>query len=136
MRACKDGSALVLKVCSALGERGGEARSGDLIAVVVSSPPSPILCWGNLTQIKYYFLVHHKANKSHHTPLAWLPVRSDHMHSPAHARRWIQWIQPKNATINYVIAPTHNGYKKTTKRQSSVHVQLNITCTDDRQYYD
>jgi hypothetical protein len=50
----------------------------DLIDVAVSSPPSPILRWGNQTQIKYYFLVveQYEANKSHHTPLEWLPVRT------------------------------------------------------------
>ena len=44
-RVREDCSALALRVGSAMGERRGEARSGNLIAV--SSPPSPILCWGN-----------------------------------------------------------------------------------------
>jgi len=41
------GSALALRVGSALDEREGEAGSGNLI--VVSSPPSPILCPRNHT---------------------------------------------------------------------------------------
>ncbi len=43
--APEGGSALVLRVGSALDESEGEAGSGNLIAV--SSPPSPILCPGN-----------------------------------------------------------------------------------------
>ncbi len=50
------------------------------------------------------------------------------------ARR--RWFYEKNATINHVIASKCGAYKKSTKRQPSVHVLLNSMCTDGRQFSD
>ena len=134
-----DCSALALSVCSALGERGGEARSaGDLIAVAVSSPPSPILCWGNRTQIKYYFLCieQYEANNIHHTPLAWLPVRKHSYAFPGTHEGGFSGFNKKMQQLTMLLHPYSGSYKKNNNQRPSVHVQLNSTCTDDRQFYD
>ena len=50
------------------------------------------------------------------------------------ARR--RWFYEKNAKINLLLRPSAAPKNKKTKRRPSVHVLLNSTCTDGRQFSD
>ncbi len=96
-----------------------------------------------MIDFSFYF---YSRTKSLRNPLAWPPVLMPADSFPLFEvlfgifKRFElacqRWFYEKNATINHVIAPECGAYKKNKKRQPSVHVQLNSTCTDSRQFSD
>ena len=67
-------------------------------------------------------------------PLAWPLVRM-------HADSFPDWhveggSTKKTRQLTMLLRPSAAPTTKTTKRRPSVHVLLNSTCTDDRQFYD